>query len=304
MDLDELRAVVELAEAGSLLRAAESLGLSRTTLRRRLEALEARVGVPIFSRDQGRAVLTPAGRLLADRGREMVQEAGRLLRAAREMGRAPTGQLRVLLPIGLPPHALTPLFAASRALQPRLALWVSFHADPLARLLEDRDEVDVAFHFGALDPPGPWVCRTLVTVREWLIASTRYLERRGTPRTLDDLAGHTLLAWEGPGNDPHQWPLLGGDHFAVEPALITPHIHWLRQCALEGLGIALVPDGRLPDPGVPAGTLQTVLVDQVGRMRTLRMAAPAATAATPKLRMVLDVIDGWVRQQPPLAQSR
>jgi DNA-binding transcriptional LysR family regulator len=292
MDLEELRAIATLAETGSLLKTATVLGLSRTTLRRRLEALEARAGVPLIERTRAGATLTPAGALMASRGRAMVQDAAGLLAAAREIGREPTGVLRVVLPIGLPPNVLTLLLGIMRTHFPHLRYRVRFAPDPIGGAL---DEVDLAVHFGSVDPPGPWVGRPFYRVREWLIASSRYLERHKPIKSIEDLAHHTLLAWEGPGCDPNLWPTTRGGWFPVQPFLTTPHIHWLRQCVIEGLGIALVPDGRLPDPGVPPGLICGVLPDEVGRERTLRLVVPAATVELPKIKAVLGAAERWAQ---------
>ena len=68
----------------------------------------------------------------------------------REVGAEPTGEIRFVLPTGMPPQILTPLFAVLRQKYPRLsALQVRFSDDPLAGLLDD---VDVAVHFGSRSP--------------------------------------------------------------------------------------------------------------------------------------------------------
>jgi len=106
MDLEERRAFLDVVETGSFLAAADSLGVSRTTLRRRVEALEARTGVPLLKSTSTGIVLTEAGTVLARRGRIMMQETNALLTTIREVGRAPSGVLRVALPGALPPHLL------------------------------------------------------------------------------------------------------------------------------------------------------------------------------------------------------
>lgn len=68
MDLEELRAFLTVVDTGSFLAAADSLGVSRTTLRRRVGSLEARAGVTLLESTSQGAVLTEAGQLLAKRG--------------------------------------------------------------------------------------------------------------------------------------------------------------------------------------------------------------------------------------------
>ncbi len=114
MDLEELSAFLDVVETGSFLAAAESLGVSRTTLRRRVEALEARAGVPLLKSTRQGILLTEAGEMLAQRGRIMMQETSALLASIREVGHEPSGMLRMVMPVGLPPHLLTPLFGVLR----------------------------------------------------------------------------------------------------------------------------------------------------------------------------------------------
>ena len=103
----------------------------------------------------------------------------------------------------------------------------------------DELDVDLAFHFGEKSPIWPWVARELLRVRVWMVASAEYLAQRGTPQSIADLAGHDLLAWEGPGEDGRLWPLQRGGTFAVNPVVVTRHIHLIRQFAIAGLGKTL-----------------------------------------------------------------
>ncbi|MGZ3460964.1 MAG: LysR family transcriptional regulator, partial [Archangium sp.] len=130
MNLDELRAFLAVAETGSFFNAARRLKLSRATLRRRIDELEVRVGVPLLERTSLGASVTDAGALLAARGRLIVQEASTLLATISELGTAPSGLVRIMLPVGLPPHLLTPLFARVSSRYPRLNFRVRFGNDP------------------------------------------------------------------------------------------------------------------------------------------------------------------------------
>ena len=287
MDLEELRAFLAVAETGSFLTAAKSLRLSRATLRRRIDQLEARAGVLLVDRTRMGAALTEAGSVLAARGRLMVQEASALLESVREAGAEPSGTLRVQLPVGLPPHVLTPLTSFVRKKYPRLAIRLSFSDDPAGGLLEN---VDLAAHFGDKSPIGPWVSREVLRLRVWMIASAEYLAQRGTPRSVAELSQHELLAWECPGGDGRLWPLRGGGTFSVTPAITARHIHLIRQYAIAGLGIALVPDALLPDPGVAEGALVPVLPELVGSEVALRVVIPAALSELPRIKALLELL--------------
>lgn len=284
MDLEELRAFLDVVETGSFLAAAESLGVSRTTLRRRVEALEARAGVPLLKSTQQGIVLTEAGEMLAQRGRIMMQETSALLASVREVGQEPSGMLRLVLPVGLPPHLLAPLLGALRSNYPRLSVHARFSDDPLG---EPLDNVDMAVHFGEDTPRGPWLSYVLMRLRESLIASREYLRQRGVPSSLQELQGHNLFSWEAPGEDARSWPTLRGAAFTIEPALITADIHLIRTCCIAGQGIGLIPSVELADPDTPEDLLVPVLPDVVGRERSVRISVPEALSEIPKIKQVL-----------------
>lgn len=287
MDLEELRAFLQVVDSGSFLAAADRLQVSRTTLRRRVGALESRAGVPLLESTQQGVVVTDAGRMLARRGRAMAEEAGVLLASIRGIGQAPSGVLRFSLPVGLPPQVLAALFGGLRTAYPQLHVEIRFSDDPFAESLVG---VDMAIHFSDAVPKGKWISYVVTRLQEHLVAGKEYLARRGTPASVADLATHELFAWQVPGSDPRVWPLRAGGTFAVEPTLVSSDIHLIRHCCLAELGIGLIPDGMLPDPGFLPDALVPVLPDLVGRERALRVTVPAALADLPKIKMVLDRI--------------
>jgi DNA-binding transcriptional LysR family regulator len=289
MDLEELRAFLDVVETGSYLAAADSRGVSRTTLRRRVEALEARAGVPLLKSTPQGIVLTEAGEVLSRRGRIMMQETSALLTSIREVGQAPSGLLRMVVPVGPPPYLFTQLFGQLRAAFPLLRAHVRFSADPLN---EPLDKVDMAFHFGSNLPRGPWLSYAIMRLHEGLLATRDYLRQRGVPRSVEELRGHDLFAWEAPGDDATVWPSLQGTPFTVQPTLVATDIHIIRSCCTAGMGIALIPTLALPDPNLPEDPLVPVLPDEVGRERPFLVSVPEALAEIPKIKLVL----GHLRQ--------
>lgn len=291
MDLEELRALIAVVEARSYQGAARNLGTSRTTLKRQVAALEARAGVPLLQAAHSGMSATAAGQLLAKQGRTMMAEASALIASIRQMGQAPSGTLRLVLPVGLPPHLLTPMFASFRKIYPQLTFHCRFSNDPLGEALVD---VDIACHFGEDSPRGHWISFIVLRVRQVLIAAPSYLAQRGTPRQLPDLAKHELLVWQAPGEDARTLRTLNGGEISVEPALIATDIHFLRSCCQAGLGIAFVPDALLPEPNSSAPAPVPVLPDLVGRERPVRISVPAALADIPKIKLVLEHVRSFL----------
>lgn len=284
MDLDSLRALVTVTELGSFVGAARRLGVSRPTLRRRLEALEAEVGVPLLVRTRAGSVPTEAGALLAERGRVLLRDGTALIAAVRDVGDEPQGELRLVVPAGIAPPIVAALMAAMRFRYPRLSLRLQTASDPIAAL---ESGVDVAISFGDRRPGGRWVSMEIGRVRQRLVGTRAYLDRHGAPVEVSDLAAHELLAWTPPGGDATRWPLPAGGHVEVTPVLVSPDIHLLREVAAAGLGLAFVPDADLQAPGP---TLVPVLVDQLGTEHSLRVVVPAAMESLPRIRALLTEI--------------
>jgi DNA-binding transcriptional LysR family regulator len=228
-------------------------------------------------------VTTDAGALLASQGRRLVQSSSALLHAVREVAGEPVGELRMGLPVGLPPQVLVPAVALLRNALPRVSLCFRFGHDPLGGGLED---VDVAVCFGDEPPGDGWIAHELVHVPVRLLAQRDYLRHRGTPSDVEELGRHALLTWTGPGLCATRWPLRDGSSVVVAPHVVSNDAHVLRQAALGGLGIALLPDAKLPEPP-GTGLLVPVLEGVVGCDMVLRLLVPALLAGSPKIARIV-----------------
>jgi DNA-binding transcriptional LysR family regulator len=292
MDLDEMRALAAVVETGSLFGAAERLGWPRATLRRRVEELEARVGVPLLVRTARGAAPTAAGALLAAKAGPLLSDVAALVRAVQEMGERPTGAVRACIPPGLPPRMLGAIFGIIRARFPDLQLDVQVATTSP----EGPDKGwDLLIHFGEPVARERWVTLELMVLREWLVASPAYLARRGVPQTISELSHHDLLAWARPDVPTSRWPTLDGLEFPVRPALIHQDIHTLRHLAAAGAGIALLPDAEVPDPELPEGALATVLQNEVGRVVSLCLSCPVGSYERSRVRALVDLCRGFSR---------
>jgi DNA-binding transcriptional LysR family regulator len=211
--LQEIRALIALADSGSLQKAAARLFLTPSAVTRQIQRLEATLGAPLLDRRLKPPVLTPAGRAVLERSRELLRSFADLKGAAKPRAE-PSGSIRIGLahPLAQPPiaAAIQSFTARFRALRPH------FSSDVTAQLLERvrAAELDAALvlvtadtslpanlagtivatekfvpvrvrgengssHKEPLDPPGAWVVNPRgCFVRESLRA---HLEKSGTP---------------------------------------------------------------------------------------------------------------------------
>jgi DNA-binding transcriptional LysR family regulator len=289
MDLEGLNAFLAVMEHGSLLGAAEALGASRTTLRRRIETLEESLNLVLFVRGRQGAVATPAGEALAREVRPVLRQLETIAGTVQAGSEELHGELCIMVPHGLPVEAVLACHTIVAERYPHLEvrLEVGEHLDLVPA-------VDLLIHFGPTPPRGQLITTVLARMPERLLASPAYLAANGTPTTVEALNTHRLLSWRPPGEDGKNLPLLDeqGRPAGVErirPVLVSPDIHLIRHVAAGGGGIALLPDHPFP-PGIVPGDLVHVLPDKVGRDCALRMVVAEAHAAMPRTRKATRLI--------------
>ncbi len=188
----DLRIFLAIYRTRSHAGAARTLRVAPTTIGRRLTALEAAVGSRLFARTPEGLMPTATARALAVRAERVEVEA---LEAERELSGAdarPTGSVRITCPDGFAAYMLAPALPAFLTEHPGLSVQVRADIRPVDLR---RGEADVALEVSR--PRGrALVARRLGQERYGLYAAPAYLERRGVPRTVRDLASHDLISYE------------------------------------------------------------------------------------------------------------
>ena len=188
MNWDDVQIFLAVARSGQLQGAGEALGVDRTTVGRRLLALEQRLGSPLFTRTRTGLQLTPAGQAAAARAARMEVEA-RALASETAPPTQITGLVRLAVTEALAPFLIEQGLLSISARHPGLRLEV------LAgnrRLDLSTGEADLALR---LDPLKGATLRARCLVRSpiSLYASASYLVRRGRPRSARQLKAHAAL---------------------------------------------------------------------------------------------------------------
>lgn len=149
-DLNDLRFVRAIAEAGTLAGAARRLSVNHATAFRRLEALESRLGVRLFERTGGRYTPTPAGEALAAAGAQVEDTAAEALRRVAGQDLRPSGLVRITTTDTLAQTVLPAMLAPLRASCPEISLQV-LATNELQNL--SRRDADIAIRPSS-QPPG------------------------------------------------------------------------------------------------------------------------------------------------------
>lgn len=248
-----VHALVVLAEQGSFTAAADRLGLSKAAVSERVRELERQLGMPLVTRTTRSVRLTPAGQqLVHDTQPAFAHIASRVALVQDSAGEA-RGLLRITAPVALARQQLVPRLAQFQASWPQVQIELDL-SDRMRTLA--MEGFDLAIRHSA-SVPDSHVAHRLCATRSLLVASQAYLARAGEPRHPADLASHACLHYPRPGRQA-SWqfvPARGpgrGKPAALEPAtpvnvvvngpLSANNSEALRDAALAGLGIALVPD--------------------------------------------------------------
>lgn len=240
VNLDYIRFFYHVARERSIVRAAELLGIPRSTLGKHIQAFETECGFNLFTRHKTGLDLTPKGEELfkfAARSIESLEEGLMKIQKCRE----PDPQtLRIITTTGVTHLWLISKLPAFRELFPFIQICIQTtndHVDFLA------SGFDVAVLPKVVD--GQEVTqRKVFASHHFLFASQAYLEKNGVPQAMDDLASHQLISFHRL-RESHRGPidwhidLLGRG--TLVPSMSVNSAIGVLYAIKQGLGIGLLP---------------------------------------------------------------
>jgi DNA-binding transcriptional LysR family regulator len=240
MDLFEKMATfVRVVEAGSLSAASKQLRLSAAAVSRQIATLEGELGTALLLRSTRRMSITAAGQGYYESCLRILREVDEAKASAR--GDGIPGTLTVSAPVTFGLASVVPHLRTLARKRPALRIDLR---------LEDRivdlvvEGVDVAIRVGVAVPETTeLVAHRLFAFNRIVVASPSYLKKRGEPKTPEALAGHCALA-HALNPDAESWTLVDGERRTRIPLHVASSSnagHVLRDLALDGAGIALLP---------------------------------------------------------------
>ena len=289
IDPNDLLIFASVAELGSFSRAAERLGLPKSTVSRRLAALEQRLGERLLTRTTRRQSLTEFGLQLLEHARQVASEVEAVAALSERRQATPSGRLRVSMPSDFANLLLADMLAAFMALHPAITLDLDLSPRRVDLLGEG---FDVAVRMGDLPDDALLTARRLAVFPNGLYAAPDYLAERGEPQHPDDLARHEAIRLLRGNGEPAPWTLLKdalrwegvppGRASANSPELLI-------RMARAGAGIAAVPDYfALPD--VRRGALRRVLPDWCLPTHMAWAVFPGRKLMPAKTRVFIDML--------------
>ena len=277
---------MQVAETGSLSRAAEALDLSNAAASRHLSALESRLGARLVERNTRRLYLTDTGQEFFNRAKTVLADLKDAESAVNATALNPTGTLRVTASLSFAMHHVAPLLREYTQRYPNVTVQV----EAVNRYLDIIDNnIDVAIRTREIEPDSNITVRRLSQTRRILAASPRYLAQHGRPKTLEDLQDHKLLIYTH-ANNPNELRFTRRGQtttLAVKGLLESNDGQILRAAALDGMGILVQPTYILYEDMV-AGRLVPVLDDWDLPRLTINLAYPSRKHLSAKVRTFID----------------
>lgn len=283
-DLNDLYYFHAVATHSGFSAAARATGVPKATLSKRVSQLEDRLGVRLLERTTRRLRLTDVGQAFYEECEGVLAGAEAAEAVAAHAQVEPNGMVRVSCPQGMLQDLVIDILPEFLRRHPRVRVQLKILNRP-ADLVEDR--VDVALRIrSSLDTDPNLIMRALGRSRLVLVASPGLLREAGGDVTFERLTELPTLSMDDEG-DEITWQLVGPEDetrsLSHRPRLLCASSDVLRTSALEGLGVALLPEhvgrssirtGRLvhllPDWHSPFGTIHAVFSSRKGLVPAVR----------------------------------
>jgi len=205
MDWDKLRIFHAVADAGSFTHAGETLHLSQSAVSRQISSLEDSLNVRLFHRHARGLSLTEQGELLYRTVHDVFAKLTMVEARLSDSHEQPQGPLKIATTVGL----------GSLWLTPRISEFIDLYPDIEMTLITTDEELDVSMREAdcaiRLTPPtqADLIQRRLTRVHTHVFASPEYLQARGMPEKVRDLAHHKIITYD------------------EERTMAAPNLNWL-----------------------------------------------------------------------------
>ena len=260
LEPNDLLLFARVVDEGSFSRAAERLGLPKSTVSRRVAALEAELGERLLLRTTRKLTVTDFGLAVLEHAHHVVEDVAAAASLAQNRQIKPSGRLRVSMPSDMANIVLAPLLAEFVLKYPAITLEVDLSARFVDLIGEN---FDVAIRMGELRDDASLAARRMAVFTGSLYAAPAYLAHRGAPSEPEALMEHDTLRILARTGDPMRWVLTRGNERweGIPPGRATANSpELLMRMALDGAGIAVIND-HFALPHLQRGELVQVLPD-------------------------------------------
>ena len=243
MDWDKLKIFHAVAEAGSFTRATVNLNLSQSAISRQIQSLEQDLKVQLFERHARGLTLTENGEYVFKTAHEVISKLKEVETSLGDQKNKPTGKLTITTVRSFGTHWLTPRIQEFMQINPEIEVELIFDDKELD--LSTR-QADIGI-FMRRPKQLNYIQRKLVDIKYHIYGSTKYLEKYGMPKILNDLNKHKFISFGKGAPSPvfnPDWALKLGikDNKKRKSIMKVNSVMGLLLAVESGVGLAALPD--------------------------------------------------------------
>ncbi|MEB0031882.1 LysR family transcriptional regulator [Undibacterium sp. RTI2.1] len=289
LEANDLLLFARVVDEGSFSRAAERLGLPKSTLSRRITELESQLGERLLLRTTRKLSVTDFGHAVLAHAHQVTAEVESTMALAQHRQVQPSGRLRVSMPNDFANDVLANLLADFIATYPAISLELDLSARRVDLISEN---FDVAIRMGDLPDDATLAARRLLVATVGLYAAPSYLEKRGIPHEPEALMEHDCLRILTRNGEPAVWSFIRDEESwkGSPPArAIANSPDALVRLARSGAGITMLSDYFAEDM-IKRGELVQVLCDWQMPSVTAWAVFPGRRLMPARTRVFLDAL--------------
>jgi LysR family transcriptional activator of dmlA len=284
---EDLRVLLTVIRKNGFAAAADELGLSPAYVSKRIQILETTLGTRLLHRTSRRVSLTEDGERVQRWALRILDDFQQLHDELSDAHDSPRGRLHICSSFGFGRNHVAPAVSLLAERYPELQIRLDLF-DRVVDIINEGFDLEICV---GDDIPGQHIGRRLVSNRRVMCAAPNYLQRRGTPLTLDDLQQHDCLVIKERDNAFGIWNLDregGQESVRVSGPLSSNNGEIVLQWALDGRGVLL---RSLWDvkPLLEQGLLVQVLEDY-GQSANVWAVYPTRLANSGKLRACVEFL--------------
>ena len=243
MDWDKLKIFYAVAEAGSFTRATINLNLSQSAISRQIQSLEEDLKVQLFERHARGLTLTENGEYVFKTAHEVISKLKDVETSLSDQKNKPTGKLTITTVRSFGTHWLTPRIQEFMQLNPNIEVELIFDDEELD--LSTR-QADIGI-FMRRPKQLNYIQRKLVDINYYIYGSTKYLDKYGIPKTINDLNKHRFISFGKGAPSPvfnPDWALKLGvkDNKKRKSIMKVNSVMGLLLAVESGVGLAALPE--------------------------------------------------------------
>ena len=285
--LKEMQTFTAVVDAGSFVKAAEELGMSKAAVSRYVADLETRLGVRLLHRTTRKLSLTEEGSVFNIRCRELLSGVEEAEAEVTSRAGAAQGLLRVNVPVTFGIQHLASLWGKFHTQHPQVRLDVTL-SDRIVDVVEEG--YDLAIRIAEL-PSSSLISKRLAKTRIVLCASPEYLASHGTPSHPAELNDHATIAYSY-WSTKDAWLFEGPEgpvNITIKPWVQTNNGDTCRAIALANQGIILHPTFLIGDD-LDAGRLVEILPEYRSIELGIYAIYPTRKHIAPKVRALVNFL--------------